>query len=245
MALGTLLSYSLPRLPLGVRRVILDAALGELPVLTYLRLRDRGFRPRGIIDIGADGGAWARMIRMIYTEAPILMIEARRSQAAALTRTCSEIGNANYNIALLGPEQRDAVQFFEMQSGSSMFGERSDVPRTVNLLPMITLDSLNAELDAPVFLKLDVQGAELDILRGASKTLERSEVVQLETQLLHYNEGAPCAAEVIGFMHERGFAVYEIADLIRPQSDLVQVDFIFVRNDSPLRRNHFIYVGSV
>jgi len=48
--------------------------------------------------------------------------------------------------------------------------------------------------------------------------------------LLHYNEGAPTAAEVVAFMDEKGFAIFDIAGLVRPGGrDLVQIDIIYFR----------------
>jgi len=46
--------------------------------------------------------------------------------------------------------------------------------------------------------------------------------------------------QVITFMDERGFAIYDIAGFVRPnQKDLAQIDVIFVRKDSKLRPDRF------
>ena len=58
---------------------------------------------------------------------------------------------------------------------------------------MHTLDGLlkDRALGAPILLKLDVQGAELDVLAGASRVLEATEFVVMEVSFLEYNKGAP------------------------------------------------------
>src|SRR2546422_465251 len=87
------------------------------------------------------------------------------------------------------------------------------------------------------FLKLDVQGYELEVLRGAERTLTATDVVLMEVSLLQYNAGAPLFAEVTAFMKAIGFVVYDICGQLRRAADeaLFQADLLFVREDSTLR----------
>src|SRR6476646_7064451 len=92
------------RLPLGPRteRELIETVLRQLPRATYWRLREQGFMPGGIVDIGAHEGQWTRMIREVFPTSPVLMIEAREEQEAVLKQLCAADKNANYAIALLG-----------------------------------------------------------------------------------------------------------------------------------------------
>ena len=109
---------------------------------------------------------------------------------------------------------------------------------------MRTLDDVLFESKTvvdPLFLKPDIQGAELECLRGGGATLLKTEVVRLA--LLNYNEGAPQAAEVIAFVDTKGFALIDIAGFVRPDGiNLVQIDIIFARKTSPLRTNCFSFL---
>jgi FkbM family methyltransferase len=233
------------RIPVGPRakREILDAALAQLEEVAYTRLRERGFRPNGIIDVGAHQGDWISSIRRIFRDCPSLSIEAREEQKAALGFICSQLPNAQFTIALLGPVPKRGVQFHIHGSGSSLFSERSDAQRTVREMDMVTLDQVlsgDSRLRSPLLLKLDVQGAELEVLRGAAETLAHCEIVQLEVALLNYNEGAPTTLEVISFMDANGFAIFDVVGFVRPNgTDLVQVDLLFAKKTSALRRDHF------
>jgi hypothetical protein len=104
---------------------------------------------------------------------------------------------------------------------------------------MDTLDSLidSAALQAPLLLKLDVQGFELEVLKGGRRTLKLSEVVIMEVSLLPYNDGAPSFADVVGFMNEEGFVAFDFCGQFRRESDhaLFQTDVVFVRRESNLR----------
>jgi FkbM family methyltransferase len=231
------------RLPAGsqAKRDLVTTALWHLQDVAYARLREQGFRPSAILDIGAHDGRWALAAREIF-DAPILMIEAREEDKQKLLER--HIPNSAVAIALLGPEPRDSVPFAVHGSASSLFPERSNARRSTVNLPMRTLDAIAAEhkLNAPLFLTLDVQGGELEILKGATETLARSEVVQLEVALLPYNEGAPTAADAIAFMDQKGFALFDFAGFVRPNNkDLVQIDAIFVRKESALRPKFFTF----
>jgi FkbM family methyltransferase len=233
------------RIPVGSRlkRELLDVALLQTEEIAYARLRDQGFCPGGIIDVGAHQGDWIRLVRQIFPDPPALSVEAREEQRAPLNKICSELSDVQFVIALVGSEPRSDVQFQIHGSGSTLFAERSDVSRTTRQLLMRTLDdvvSSDGRLKTPLFLKLDVQGAELEVLRGAERTLSLSEVVQVEVALLNYNEGAPSSAEVIAFMDAKGFVIYDIAGFVRPTgADLVQLDILFAKKNSSLRRDFF------
>jgi hypothetical protein len=86
------------------------------------------------------------------------------------------------------------------------------------------------------FIKLDVQGFELEVLKGASKTLESAEVVLMEVSLIEINKGAPLINEVMQFMVSRGFICYDICSIVRRPLDkaLWQTDLIFVNKSSSL-----------
>lgn len=96
-----------------------------------------------------------------------------------------------------------------------------------------------------MFLKLDVQGAELDVLNGANLSLSGSrgttvDVILMEVSLAPYNEGAPRPAQVFLYMITRRYELWDIWDMPRIQdkfgkvSILTQSDFVFVKSDSQI-----------
>jgi FkbM family methyltransferase len=210
--------------------------------LAYRRLRQKGFEPRSIIDIGAYEGNWTRLAHRVFPGVQTLMIEAQAGKVPFLEEVCRELPNVRFTSALLGPEAGRTIDFYEMETGSSVFPERSDVPRETVTLQMLTLDQVGGELDGPVFLKVDVQGAELEVLAGAPRLLERCEVIQLEVALVPYNEGAPTMLDVLRYMDERNFVPLDVSGFSRPNGvDLAQMDILFVPKSSPLRTLFFTF----
>lgn len=210
----------------------------------YFRIAESGFRPGAIIDIGAFRGDWTRLIAPIFPNTPILMCEAQSEKETVLIQVKKELANCDYEICLLGKNEGEPAVFHVMETGSSLYSELSNVARTQRRIETRTLDSVmaNRPTKVPLFLKLDVQGAELDILSGGPKTLEAAEIVQLEVALMQYNDGAPTANTVFNFMENRGFAIMDICGFVRPNpAYLSQIDVIFTRTNSKLRTDKFIF----
>jgi FkbM family methyltransferase len=210
----------------------------------YERLRRKGFCPAAIIDVGAYEGNWTRLAKQVFPEAPVLMVEAQPSKLQILEKVRSQYHGVRIESAVLAEQAGRQIRFFEMETGSSYYPERSDAPRTETMMISRTLDQLTECLPEPLFLKIDVQGAELDVLRGGRQTLARCEVVQLETALLPYNEGAPDLQEVLSFMADSGFYPIDISGFSRPNGeDLAQIDVLFASSGSTLRRSFFEFSG--
>ena len=227
-------------LPVRLKRVLSPVLRSSRPFsdeeAAYRRLVCKGWRPAGIIDVGAYQGAWTTMVRGVFPGVPVLMVEAQKAKAERLAALCAELGNVALVSGVLGAEPGKEITFYEMETGSSYLPERSNAPRTATTYVTRTLDEVAAAMDGPLFLKIDVQGAELDVLAGGLGTLARSDVVQLEVPFVSYNEGAPALLDVLRFMDEREFVPIDVSGFSRPNGvDLVQADFLFVRRDSPFR----------
>ena len=202
-------------------------------------LHKLGFRPTGILDVGAYHGEWTQLVRHYYPEARFLMIEAQPKLESVLKAVAAADPNRiEYRMALLGPERRDAVNFFQMDipitTGSSLYAEQTLYARSVVQLPMVRLDDV-ARGGKFQLLKIDVQGAELDVLEGAPNTLANVEALFLELSLVEYNKGAPLIADVIAAVKARDFLLSDLYPAVRNSTgSLLQVDAVFLRRDSPL-----------
>jgi FkbM family methyltransferase len=160
------------------------------------RLRDLGFGPTGVLDVGAYEGHFSRGIRQIFEKAHILMIDALAEKAPVLADVCRELGNADHLTVMLGDMEMEATSFFVadtdkrpglVKTGSSKYKENSSFPMVERALPQRTLASIVADRGLPFqLLKLDVQGAELDVLRGLGEELSKVEVILMELSLVDY-----------------------------------------------------------
>jgi FkbM family methyltransferase len=243
--LRKLLSKFISSLPAARKAQLIDIAVDHFAEVSYFRLAQHGFRPNGIIDIGAYQGDWTLLISKVFPDVPILMIEAQTAKKASLEGVCRLLPHVDYTLCLLGSKEGAEAVFNVMETGSSIYSERSNAARSKVTMAVSVLDSvLNGypKIKGPLFIKLDVQGAELDVLRGGPGALGAAEVVQLELALMNYNQGAPSADTVIAFMAEHGYVLYDICGFIKPMPRfLSQIDVLFVRKDSTLRCDHFTF----
>ena len=96
---------------------------------------------------------------------------------------------------------------------------------------MTTLDSLQQTFD---LIKIDVQGAELDILKGGVKTIVDCDFILVELSINKYNDGAPSADEVIVFLSNLGFQINDIFSHFYFNNTLTQIDILFINTSKKL-----------
>ncbi len=208
---------------------------------TLHRMQRLGVSPRTVLDFGAAHGRWSRRCASVYPDAHYVLVEpvpAYRPHLeawdAAPSTYVPEAGGSEIGKAVLHIHA-DLVgsSLYREEVGDWLDGEEQVVPVT-------TADALSAERQSPFAIKADVQGAELDIMRGATEALARTDFVVLEVSLFGFLKGAPDIAAVIAYMREQNFVIYDIHS---PQHRLLdgalgQVDLVFVPHDSVLRAHH-------
>jgi len=192
-----------------------------------VHLKDRGFNPKSIIDIGANIGQWYAIANDVFPNADILSIEPNPPSFDELVKI-----NPNSKQLLLGDSNNKVVEFFVNEdddkcTGASIYLEQTHYYSTPTVIPLTmgTLDKLNMKFD---LIKIDVQGAELDVLQGGLNTLQHATFVTLELAVMRYNKGAPLINEVIQYMSAHDFMIFDIFELHYLNGALNQIDICFL-----------------
>jgi len=200
-------------------------------------LKKLGFKPSMIIDIGAYEGHWTKEVIEIFPFAKILMVEAQRKKEQTLEEITTIFPNVEYYIGLLSSTTGEEKYFFEGETTSHVMNDISAIG-TLNKLKTETLDNILVanKIQLPDFLKLDVQGHELEVLKGGENALAHAEICLLEISLMDLGDKTPLLAQVVSFMAGRNFQAYDISQFMRRPFDkaLYQLDMFFVRKDSHL-----------
>jgi FkbM family methyltransferase len=197
-----------------------------------------GFNPRYVLDIGAYKGEWTLMCKKIFPNSSILMIEPQKNNKTILEKVTKKYPDCSYKIALLGAQESENVTFLHDGSGSGVTYDTADVSKEYSLMNLTTLNTITKDsvFKKSALLKMDVQGYELEVIKGGNDVLQNAEVVIMEISLIGLIEKAPLFYDVVIFMHDLGFRIYDICTFIRRPVDkaLWQIDAIFVRNNSYL-----------
>ena len=135
----------------------------------------------------------------------------------------------------LHPNHMDGSSLLKEESGREIDGYEIEV--TTRIIDDIVIEE---NLKGPFLLKIDVQGAELQVLKGAENTLKNTEIIALEVSLFKFMKGGPDFFEIISFMKGYGFVTYDILKSIyRPLDNaLAQVDIVFVKENGRFRKDH-------
>ena len=210
---------------------------------SFILLSKLGFKPMTVIDVGAASGTME--IYTAFPEAYHLLIEPLKQHEPALVSILKKY-KGSYVIAAAGREKGEVTfnSYKEHPDGSSLY-KQSMGPEADGIeikVPMVTVDGLISEkkLQGPYFIKVDVQGAELDVLEGASETLKDTGAVALEVSLFEFMKGAPQFYDVVSWMKNHGFVAYDIVPgWNRPLDNaLGQVDIVFVKENGIFRQDH-------
>jgi FkbM family methyltransferase len=205
-------------------------------VATLKRAKSRGYAPRTVLDIGASDGRWTRECRTVFPEAHYFLADPLPDNKAALRN----LERSDRRVRVWTGAIGSAEGFMEIychgdQSSFLASREFSGPNRRVEVR---TLDSFLAShsFEGPLLLKADVQGHEIEVLRGAARCLEITEMLLLEVSFQRFYDECPLAHEVITYAGQHGFCLYDICTYVQRASDreLIQADLAFARADSKL-----------
>ncbi|WP_341738060.1 FkbM family methyltransferase [Microcoleus sp. CAWBG640] len=207
------------------------------------QLIELGFQPETVIDVGVAYGTFELYEKFPTTN--FLLVEPLIEYEKNLKAICQKY-HAEYIMAAAGAQAGNiTINVHPQLYGSSTLNESEGsladgIPREI---PLVVLDDVcrGKNLKAPYLLKIDVQGAELNVLDGCRQMLEDTEVIILEVSLFQFFVGGPQLYDVVSYMKERGFVTYDIfGGYIRPlDGALAQVDMVFVKENGLFRKSHF------
>jgi len=204
--------------------------------------RDVPFGPRfaTIIDVGAHHGQFSLLARDLYPGAHIVCVEPLPAAVDRLREV--HAGDERVTIvpfAAAGADGRRNLHVSRKTDSSSLLpilkpyvdafpGTEEEGTIEVDVRPLDLL--LSQELGRAALLKIDVQGGELEVLRGAAGLLSRVEAAFVECSFVEFYAGQALADEVIGAFLLHGLRLDGVYSVVRDGSGrCLQADLLFRR----------------
>ena len=184
----------------------------------YQMKYEQSINPKVIYDIGSNCLHWSKVAQMVWKDSNIFHVDGY-DQFEPLYKN----KKVNYAIEVLSSVDNKVVTYFQnaKNHGGCSYYELNykDFPYNQNAFrnqhysevkrKTKTLDTLIREKGwpKPDLIKMDVQGCELDIIKGAVNTIRYCPNIILELQNKEYMKGAPMRDEVISYMKSIGYVL--------------------------------------
>jgi FkbM family methyltransferase len=182
--------------------------------IDYLHKLGESYTPTVVYDIGSAVLHWTKEAKLVWPNASYYNFEA----VLQVEEFYKEM-NANYSLGVFSDEHDKALTFYNHPlylGGNSYYKENEHFSPAANDIyneaskEFRTTSTIDAAVNfnnfpLPDFVKIDVQGAELDILKGMTDTLVNVKHLIVELQHVEYNIGAKQVEESIPFIENLGF----------------------------------------
>lgn len=208
--------------------------------------RQMMFRSRGVdlvLDVGASDGGYGRQLRSFGYAGRIVSFEPLRDAFDRLSEAIAPDAAWSARRCALGAEAGSATINVASNSASSSLLPMLDAHRAAEpsvgyvgteTIEVQRLDDVAGELLSPddhVFLKIDTQGFERQVLAGGAATVDRCVGLQLELSFIPLYEGGMLIDEAISWAYDAGFRLAVIEQgWASPTGEMLQVDGIFFRS---------------
>jgi len=192
-----------------------------------------------VFDVGANIGQSVRKFKKISPESQIHTFEPSPTCFLELRNNTSMYTNIVYNNIGLGAEDK-TIRFYEneltdissfLEPTNELWGE----VKSVDLMKITTLDNYCIEnyIKNINYLKIDTQGYDLEVLKGASKLLKEKsiDIVQLEITLQKLYADIPQMDEVIKYLFDSGYRLVAFYGFHNENIQARWTDALFISSD--------------
>ena len=219
-------------------RALFKGAAAGIEHLSVLRNLNCDF----VIDVGANRGQFALTARKVFPDACIHSFEPLDEPAKIFESVFSSDTNTHLHRCAIGSERATmTIHVSERDDSSSLLpigrsqselfpntGESET--RMTSVLPLGEVIKVDDVTNCSL-LKIDVQGYELEVLKGCKTVLEKITYIYVECSFIELYKGQAFASEVIDFLHQINFVLCGVHNICYDHDGkAIQADFLFEKS---------------
>jgi FkbM family methyltransferase len=197
-------------------------------------------KPLHYVDVGAFHGYFFETVKDEVNISSAILIEPQPALASELRQKYGNDKSVLIFDTVLGDTRREVEFYRQAESATSSMlridenvlgGHLDTSVAEVTRHTAVPLDELLLNDTRRIdFLKIDVQGAELLVLKGATNVLQRTSYIWIEVSFKPLYEGSATFDEVYRYMNNSGFRLISLLEGYRnKQKELLQADCLFER----------------
>lgn len=196
--------------------------------------------PETIIDIGSNKGQFILLIEKIYPNKNIYSFEPIKEMIDKQKKFFAYKNNIIFHNVALGSSttlkeflittRMDSSSFLKIVSDKNK-SKNYDIVENRNI-QINTLDNLliNEKISHPVLIKIDVQGYELEVLRGANNLLKKTDYLLLEVSKNEMYQNQPIEKVIVEYLKNLNFDILKSNNWSKIQNtNFYQRDIIFYK----------------
>lgn len=196
--------------------------------------------PETIIDIGSNKGQFILLIEKIYPNKNIYSFEPIKEMINKQKKFFAYKNNIIFHNVALGSSttlkeflitaRMDSSSFLKIVSDKNK-SKNYDIVENRNI-QINTLDDLlvNEKISHPVLIKIDVQGYELEVLRGANNLLKKTDYLLLEVSKNEMYQNQPIEKVIVEYLKNLNFDILKSNNWSKVQNtNFYQRDIIFYK----------------
>jgi FkbM family methyltransferase len=204
------------------------------------------FKIRTVLDVGANAGQYAQGLYdhgydgKIHSFEPIgsvykSLAEKASARKSQWTTVNSGMGAKEEEVPMNISENFVSSSVLKITESTVNVQQDTRITHT-EMIRLTTVDNFlqkQKEIAKPLWLKLDVQGYELEVLKGAERSIADISVVQAELSFQPIYDGAPLFRDIVEYLEKRNFEIYTIIPGFRDGKTgrMLQADGIFVNRN--------------
>lgn len=204
----------------------------------YDTLKKMEFTPKHIVDVGANHGTWTREALHYFPEAYYTLLEPQHWLKKSFQDILDD--NSNVHFYPVGAGEKEGSFHFTIvdRDDSCSFRYSKEEAKAAGFeqieIPVVTLNNLlsNSELPVPDIIKIDAEGLDIAVLKGASTFFGKTEIFMVEAGVVNKSFDNSFL-KILNFMDEKDYRLFDITDINRPFQPQVLwlVELVFVKKN--------------